>query len=62
VVFLTLSALADTTFVVFPHGSFIAASFADDNLQKLPGCQKDTFCYLKDIFCANMYYTSRIII
>ena len=32
-VVLALSALADTTFVVFPLGSFCAASFADDTFR-----------------------------
>jgi hypothetical protein len=43
VVFLAISALADTTFVVFPLGSFGATSFADDEFRIVTWLSKILF-------------------
>jgi hypothetical protein len=54
---LALSALADTTFVVFPLGSFIAASLAEVNFRIDTWLQKRCFLLYEDLNendCAGM--------
>jgi hypothetical protein len=57
VVLLTISALADTTFVVFPLGSFIAARFAEVTFRIVAWLPKRCFLLCTDLnesYCACM--------